>query len=74
MYSYLLPRASRLSLSYGAGPQLGHLKDLSVYMDVNATTPLLPEVLDAMTPWLLDGCGNASSEHSHGRAHRHVEH
>jgi cysteine desulfurase len=39
-------------------------------MDANATTPLLPEIFEAMTPWLLDRCGNASSEHAHGRLAR----
>jgi cysteine desulfurase len=42
----------------------------SVYMDANATTPLLPEVFEAMAPWLLHRCGNASSGHAHGREAR----
>ena len=42
----------------------------STYMDANATTPLLPAVFEAMTPWLLDRCGNASSGHAHGREAR----
>ncbi|MGC2300409.1 MAG: cysteine desulfurase family protein [Acidobacteriaceae bacterium] len=42
----------------------------SVYMDANATTPLLPEVFEAMAPWLLQRCGNASSGHAHGREAR----
>jgi len=44
-------------------------------MDANATTPLLPEVLDAMRPWLLESFGNASSIHQHGQqARAAVEH
>ena len=46
-----------------------------VYMDANATTPLLPEVLEAMRPWLLENFGNASSIHQHGQqARAAVEH
>jgi cysteine desulfurase len=45
------------------------------YMDANATTPLLPEVLDAMRPWLFESFGNASSIHQHGqKARSAVEH
>ncbi len=42
----------------------------SVYMDANATTPLLVEVFNAMMPWYLSRVGNASSGHTHGRAVR----
>ena len=46
-----------------------------IYMDANATTPLLPEVLEAMRPWLLERFGNASSIHQHGQqARAAVEH
>ena len=38
-----------------------------VYMDANATTPLAPEVFEAMRPWLLESYGNASSVHYHGQ-------
>ncbi|MBK9266120.1 MAG: cysteine desulfurase [Polyangiaceae bacterium] len=38
-----------------------------IYLDHNATTPLLPEVFDAMVPWLRDGFGNPSSGHVYGR-------
>lgn len=41
-----------------------------VYLDHNATTPLLPEVLDAMLPWLQNQFGNPSSRHEYGRAAR----
>jgi cysteine desulfurase len=38
-----------------------------VYLDYNATTPVAPEVLDAMLPWLRDRFGNPSSTHPYGR-------
>ena len=38
-----------------------------VYFDHSATTRVLPEVLDAMTPFFLDKYGNSSSIHSFGR-------
>ena len=38
-----------------------------VYLDHNATTPVLPEVVDAMLPWLRDHFGNPSSIHIYGR-------
>jgi cysteine desulfurase len=41
-----------------------------IYLDYNATTPLLPEVLDAMLPFLRDSFGNPSSAHPFGRASR----
>jgi cysteine desulfurase len=41
-----------------------------IYLDNAATTPLAPEVLEAMLPWLRDGFGNPSSLHSVGRRAR----
>ena len=38
-----------------------------VYLDYNATTPVAPEVLDAMLPFLRDQFGNPSSTHLLGR-------
>src|SRR5712671_972839 len=38
-----------------------------IYMDSNATTPVLPDVLDAMRPFYLEQFGNASSIHQHGQ-------
>lgn len=37
-----------------------------IYLDYAATTPLAPEVLDAMTPWLADKFGNPHSPHLWG--------
>ena len=41
-----------------------------VYMDANATTPLVPEVLDAMRPYFIEHFGNASSIHQQGQQAR----
>ena len=37
------------------------------YLDNNATTPVLPEVLAAMHPYFVEEFGNASSIHHHGQ-------
>jgi len=42
----------------------------AIYMDANATTPVLPEVLDAMRPYWTEGFGNASSVHQRGQQAR----
>ncbi len=42
-----------------------------IYLDANATTPLLPEVFEAMRPFLLGEFGNASSIHQQGQ-HAHA--
>ncbi len=41
-----------------------------IYLDHNATTPLAPEALEAMTPYMLEHFGNPSSIHSAGRKAR----
>jgi len=40
---------------------------MGIYLDNAATTPLDPEVFDAMKPFMLEDFGNPSSIHSHGR-------
>ena len=40
--------------------------DAAIYLDYNATTPLLPEVVDAMLPYLHEHFGNPSSGHVFG--------
>jgi cysteine desulfurase len=41
-----------------------------IYLDYNATTPMLPEVVDAMLPFLREHFGNPSSNHHYGRVAR----
>jgi cysteine desulfurase len=41
-----------------------------VYFDNNATTPVLPEVFEAMRPYYGEHFGNASSIHHHGQQTR----
>jgi cysteine desulfurase len=43
---------------------------MSIYLDHAATTPLRPEVLSAMLPYLTDHFGNPSSIHADGRRAR----
>ena len=40
---------------------------LPIYLDYNATTPVAPEVADAMLPYLKDFFGNPSSAHIYGQ-------
>ena len=40
---------------------------MRVYLDNAATTPLDPEVFEAMKPFMLEDFGNPSSTHAHGR-------
>ena len=41
-----------------------------IYLDYNATTPVLPEVIDAMLPYLREHFGNPSSDHAYGQRAR----
>jgi cysteine desulfurase len=41
--------------------------DEPIYLDYNATTPVAPEVVDAMLPFLRRHFGNPSSSHVYGR-------
>ena len=46
-----------------------------IYLDANATTPLLPEVVEAMRPFWSESFGNPSSAHQSGQRTRSaVEH
>jgi cysteine desulfurase len=50
------------------------MSEETIYLDHNATTPLLPGVVDAMLPYLREHFGNPSSGHALGRvAHAAVE-
>lgn len=44
-----------------------HEEDAPIYLDHNATTPILPDVFEVMVPWLRDGFGNPSSGHVYGK-------
>lgn len=41
-----------------------------IYLDHAATTPLRPEVLEVMLPWMSEGYGNPSSLHKEGKQAR----
>ncbi|HEY0443089.1 MAG TPA: cysteine desulfurase family protein [Candidatus Limnocylindrales bacterium] len=43
---------------------------MAIYLDHAATTPMRPEVLDAMMPFLTEAFGNPSSAHAFGRTAR----
>src|SRR5437867_5698015 len=43
---------------------------MRIYLDHNATSPLLPGVLEAMLPFLKDGAANPSSAHRDGQRAR----
>ena len=46
-----------------------------IYLDANATTPLLPEVLEAMLPWLREGFANPSGSYAAAKsARRAIDH
>ena len=40
---------------------------MSIYLDYQATTPLAPEAMAAMRPWLEDKCANPHASHRLGR-------
>lgn len=49
------------------GDPLPHCQDTGcVYLDYNGTTPIFPEVVEAMQPF-LEQFGNPSSSHVYGR-------
>ncbi len=61
-------------LDQDAGVEIFHwendMQEKTIYMDHAATTPLKPEVLEAMMPYLTTHYGNASSIYGIGRENR----
>lgn len=52
---------------------MGRMPDETViYLDSNATTPVLPEVVEAMLPYLAGQYANPSSIHQFGQSVRHA--
>lgn len=47
--------------------RIASMSQRRVYLDHSATTPMAPEVLEAMQPYLGELFGNASSLHAYGR-------
>jgi cysteine desulfurase len=43
-----------------------------IYLDFNSTTPLAPEVIQTMQPYLAEAFGNPSSSHAYGRSPRNA--
>lgn len=58
------------NVSVGRRTPVRFTLSLMVYFDHNATTPLAPEALEAMLPYLREGYGNPSSIHAPGRVAR----
>src|SRR6476469_3968813 len=61
------PRGSIVRLRM---PRAYNRRPMAIYLDHAATTPLRPEVLEAMLPYLTSDFGNASSAHAFGRVAR----
>ena len=53
-----------------ADPGRGYHRAMAIYLDHAATTPIRPEVLEAMLPYLTEHQGNPSSIHASGRRAR----
>lgn len=49
---------------------MGDMMRAPIYLDHNASTPLAPEALAAMQPYLTEHFGNPSSGHAFGRRAR----
>src|SRR5579859_7274182 len=64
--------STRVTLAKGESFQMvtANAPGTRIYMDANATTPLLPEVVDAMRPYWTEHFGNASSIHLDGQEAR----
>src|SRR4029079_15724359 len=65
LLSAALPTSRRLGAHRGGG----NMRE-PIYLDHNASTPVLPEVVDAMLPYLREHFGNPSSGHVFGQRAR----
>src|SRR5437870_1487328 len=50
--------------------RIRHQGMAGIYLDHSASTPLVPEVWEAMRPYFLDHAGNPASSHAFGRRAR----
>jgi cysteine desulfurase len=65
-----MPKAARRGCHDGSAPGPAYNPRVPIYLDHAATTPLRPEALEAMLPFLGGEFGNPSSPHSFGRRAR----
>ena len=72
VYHSLACRSAGLGLGLWGGAttwdHTHHVMMERVYLDYNATTPLAPEVLEAITSALRDAWGNPSSSYHAGKS------
>jgi len=61
---------SRLDSPSDADAARGYHRAMAIYLDHAATTPIRPEVLEVMLPYLTEHQGNPSSIHASGRRAR----
>lgn len=62
----ILASAQMLQINLERSPQSSYPMSRPIYLDYNATTPLDPEVIAAMKPFLEEEFGNPSSSHWFG--------
>ena len=70
-----LARTRGGGVAHGSRPTGSHNSPVSerpLYLDYNATTPVLPSVAEAMLPFLYEHFGNPSSGHSYGAVARNA--